>query len=164
MKKVTNVSPINWKESFLSHPLIIVDVTTPTYYGYRINCKDLSDDGTSLTVFPSLCDIDEILEILAECLQENSNFRAMLKEYYGDEIFNLTQIEFYFSDILVVITQQMTVEEAKLNWLRDCIKAGYKGLKMTPAERSALGITCKNAGSMLCKISLCRLDCVECTQ
>lgn len=138
-KRVTIVSPIDWKKSFSSHPFIIVNSVQPIEY--RIACKELSDDGRCLTIFPSLNgSIDEMLEVLEGCLAENSNFRTVLEEYYGKKIQNMTRIKCVFNGIKVTITRMMTAEEAKLNWLRDGLKSGYKGMvtRLTLHEKAEL--------------------------
>lgn len=138
-KVPTKVSPIDWKSSFSSHPFIIIHTVAP--FKYRIACGRMSGDGEILTILPSLnFSIDDMLNILEGCLLEESNFRAELKEYYGDMAQNLTRIECDFNGIKVVITKQMTAFEAKLKWLRDGLNAGYKNIAihLTTEERTAL--------------------------
>lgn len=134
----TKVSPIDWKTSFEFHPLVIMYTLTPIKY--RIACKCLSDEG-ELTIVPSLnFGIDEMLYVLEGCLLKESNFRGVLKEYYGDKAQNLTQIKCDFNGIKVVINDQMTAWEAKLKWLRDGLNAGHKNMAihLTTEERTAL--------------------------
>lgn len=138
-KKPTIVSPINWKESFSYHPLIIVHSMEPIEY--RITCMQLSDDGECLTILPSLCGtIDDMLKVLEGCLVKESNLRTVLEEYYGKEIQKLTQIKCNFNGIEVTITKEMTAEAAKLRWLRDGLNAGYKNMviSLTPQEKAEL--------------------------
>ena len=138
-KKVTTVSPIDWKESFSCHPLIIVNALEPIKY--RIACYKLSNDGECLTILPSLNGtIDDMLKVLEGCLMEESNFCTMLEEYYGKEIRKLTQINCNFNDIEVTITKKMSAEEAKIQWLRDGLNAGHKNLViyMTSHEKAEL--------------------------
>lgn len=114
----TNVSPIDWKSSFSSYPFIIIDALEPIKY--RIACRHLSDDGGTLTILPSLSsNIDDMLNVLEGCLLKESNFRAVLKEYYGDRAQKLNQFKCDFNGIEVVIDNQMTALEAKLKWLRE---------------------------------------------
>lgn len=138
-KKVTNVSPIDWKESFFFHPLIIVNAFGPI--PYRIACYKLSDDGECLTILPSLNGtIDDMLQVLEGCLMEESNFCTVLEDCYGKEIRKLTQINCNFNGIEVTITKEMGAEEAKLQWLRDGLNAGHKNLvlQMTSHEKAEL--------------------------
>lgn len=141
VKKVTptKVSPIDWKSSFSSHPFVIIQAVAP--FEYRIACGNMTDDGSTLTILPSLSfDIDDMLKILEGCLQKESNFRTELQEYYGEDAQKLNQIKCDFNGIEVVINEQMTAQEAKLNWLRDGLNAGYKNLvlRMTSEEREIL--------------------------
>lgn len=138
-KKATQVSPIDWKSSFSSHPFIIIYTFEPIKY--RIACRCMSDDGETLTIFPSLSfNIDDMLNVLEGCLLKESNFRTALEEYYGYKAQNLRQFKFDFNGIDVVINDQMTAWDAKLKWLRDGINAGYKNLviHMSAEERTAL--------------------------
>ena len=138
-KKATKVSPIDWKESFSSYPFVIICTLEPIKY--RIACGCMSDDGETLTICPSLSyNIDDMLKVLEGCLLKESNFRTVLKEYYGDEAQNLRQFKCNFNGIEVVIDDQMTAWDAKLKWLRDGIIAGYKNLViyMSTDERTAL--------------------------
>ncbi len=137
--KVTNVSSINWKESFSSHPFIIVYAWEPIRY--RIACCELSNDGKCLTILPSLNGtIDDMLRVLEGCFMEDSNFRSVLEEYYGKDIWQLTEVTCDFNGINVSISKEMTAEEAKLQWLKDSLLAGYKNLaiQLTPREKVEL--------------------------
>lgn len=123
----TIVFPIDWKRSFLSHPLVIIRAWEP--FKYRIACRHMSDDGGTLTIVPALStSIDDTLKIMEGCLQKESNFRTVLQEYYGDSAQKLSKIQFDFNGIEVAITEQMTAKEAKLKWLRDGLNAGYKNM------------------------------------
>lgn len=133
------VSPIDWKSSFSSHPFLTIYTKTPIVY--RIVCESLSDDGETLTIIPCLnFSIDDMLNVLEGCLKSGSNFRAELKEYYGDKVQNLNTIKCAFNGIWAVITDQITAWESKLNWLRDGLRAGYKSqvIHLTIEERTAL--------------------------
>ena len=139
----TNVSPIDWKSSFSSYPFIIINALEPIKY--RITCICLSDDGMTPTILPFLSStIDDMLNVLEGCLLKESNFRTVLKEYYGDIAQNLNKFKCDFNGIEVVIDNQMTAWEAKLNWLRDGINSGYKNLViyMSSEERAALENFC----------------------
>ena len=140
-KKVipTEVAPIDWKESFESHPFVIIHTQTPIVY--RIACGCMSDNGRILTIVPSVnFSIDDMLNVLNGCLLKESNFRTVLQEYYGDKAQNLTQIQCDFNGIEVVINEQITAWEAKLKWLRNGLNAGYKNMAihLTMEERAAL--------------------------
>lgn len=140
-KKVipTKVAPIDWKESFESHPFVIIHTQTPIVY--RITCGCMSDDGGILTIVPSInFSIDDMLNVLEGCLQRDSNFRTVLQDYYGNRAQKLTQIKCDFNGIEVVINDQMTAWEAKLKWLRDGLNAGHKNMAihLTTEERTAL--------------------------
>lgn len=138
-KEVTTVAPINWKESFSFHPFIIVNALQPIEY--KIACIELNDNGETLTILPSLiATIDDMLKVLEGCLMEESNFRTVLKEYYGEEILNLKQISCDFNGIKVTITQEMSAHEAKIQWLKDGLNAGYKNfvIHLTPQEKAEL--------------------------
>lgn len=142
MKKnttVTNVSPINWKESFSSYPFIIVYSLEPIRY--RIACCELSNDGKCLKILPSLNGtIDDMLQVFEGCLNERSNFRSVLEEYYGKDIWQLTEVTCDFNGINVSISKEMTAEEAKLQWLKNSLLAGYKNttIHLTPREKGKL--------------------------
>lgn len=135
----TNVSPINWRESFSYYPCIIINAKAPIKY--RIICRDMSDDGGILTIQPSLNGtIDEMLKVLEGCLMKESNFRKALEEYYGSKARFLNQIKCDFNGIQVVINDQMSAWDSKQNWLRDGLNAGYKNMviQMTLEEKAAL--------------------------
>jgi len=139
MANLTTVELINWKESFLSRPLIIVNAIEPIKY--RIACADMSDNGENLTIVPSLTGtIDDMLEVLEGCLKKESNFRLVLKEYYGDKAENLRKFECDFNGINVAISEEMSAWDAKLKWLRDALNAGYQSVAvhLTTKERVEL--------------------------
>lgn len=130
---------IDWKESFKSHPHVIIYTQIPIVY--RIACKCMSDDGGILTIVPSInFNIDDMLNVLEGCLQRDSNFRTVLQDYYGNRAQKLTQIKCNFNGIEVVINDQRTAWETKLKWLRDGLNAGYKNIAihLTTEERTAL--------------------------
>lgn len=126
-KSVTIVNPIDWKESFSSHPFIIVNAVDPIRY--RIVCHKLSDDGAKLAVLPSLFKtIDDFLMVMEGCLDDESNFSKVLEEYYGKEIRNLSMIEYDFNGIVEIFEKGMTAKQAKLMWIKDALEKGYAGV------------------------------------
>lgn len=122
----TTVLPIDWKESFSYHPYIVIHSETSQY---RIICKSLSDNGETLTILPSLSgSIDDMLHTLEGCLNEESNFRQVLKEYYGPSSEKLKAFSCDFNGINLTLEKGMTAMEAKLIWLKNALTAGYHNL------------------------------------
>ncbi len=122
------VSKIDWRRSYFVYPFIVINILLPIeYQKYQLLCKDLN--GSTLQILPDLdFYIDEMLDVLAGCLLPTSNFREVLEEYYGEDARKLKEVQCDFNGIKVVINDQMTAKEAKLNWLRDGLKAGYKNM------------------------------------
>lgn len=108
---------------------------------YRIVCCELSNDGKCLNILPSLnATIDDMLQVFEGCLNEQSNFRSVLEEYYGKDIWQLTEVTCDFNGINVSISKGMTAEEAKLQWLKNSLLAGYKNteIHLTPRKKGEL--------------------------
>lgn len=146
----TKVSPIDWKKSYDYHPRIVIPVIRPVFNSEHYESwiyyeSDINNDTIQMSTNHLVYTEDETLLVLLGCLREGSNFKTVLKEYYGEEIYNVkniqTQIPVPNAKIEVLINENMTAFEAKVAFLENAVKTGYAHLfSMTPDEMDALGI------------------------